>query len=346
MNGSHVAGNSTHAFANTAVLAIERFEATEVVTSSEIDERLTDVYSSTGLRGGMLEQLVGIRERRWWSDDVHFTQGAAEAGRAALEASGIAAADVGLMTNTSVSRHYLEPSTSVAIHDALGLPSSCQNFDITNACLGFLNGIEVAGAMIDAGLIEYALVLDGEDARPIQEATLARLTSGETTADAVMAEFASLTLGSGAVAMVLGRADRHPEGHRLVATASRAATEHHALCIGDNEQMVTDLRGLLAAGVELSMELWAEAKEQFDWHEGMTRYFIHQVSQVHTSAICEKLEIDPELVPRTFPEFGNIGPASVAYTLAGVTDTLERGDRILMMGIGSGLNASCMEISW
>lgn len=341
-----MAGNSTHTFVNTSVLAVERIEAAEVVTSREIDERLKDVYQSTGLRPGLLEMLVGIKERRWWSEGMDFTDGAAEAGRAALKASGVAASDVGLMVNTSVSRHFLEPSTAVVIHDTLGLPPSCQNFDITNACLGFLNGIEVAGAMIDAGLIEYALVVDGEDSRRLQEATLERLTTTETTADEVMAEFAALTLGSGAVAMVLGKSDQHPEGHQLVATSSRAATEHNQLCIGDNDQMVTDLRALLAAGVQLSTELWADAKADFDWCKGMERYFIHQVSQVHTNAICKQLEIDPELTPRTFPEFGNIGPASVAYTLAGVQDTLERGDRILMMGIGSGLNASCMEIAW
>jgi 3-oxoacyl-[acyl-carrier-protein] synthase III len=161
-----------------------------------------------------------------------------------------------------------------------------------------------------------------------------------------MAEFAALTLGSGAVAAVLGRADRNPEGHRVVASASRAATEHHALCVGDDDHMFTDLRGLLEAGVELSHQLWDHAMADFDWSKGMERYFIHQVSQVHTDAICERLGIDKDLVPRTFPEFGNIGPASVPFTLAGAQGSLEVGDRILLMGIGSGLNASCLEIDW
>lgn len=342
-----MAGNSTHHFSNTAVLAVERHEATEVVTSAEFDVRLEDVYRRTRLRGGLLERLVGIRERRWWSEGVTFTDGAAAAGRAALQSSGVGAEAIGLMVNTSVSRKWLEPATAVVVHDALGLSPACQNFDLTNACLGFMNGIEVAGAMIDAGVIDYALVVDGEDSRRLQETTIDRLASSEdTTSDDVMTQFAALTLGSGAVAVVLGRADAHPEAHRVVVAASRAGTEHHDLCVGDNDRMVTDLKGLLSAGLALSTDLWNDAVADLDWGKGMQRYFIHQVSKVHTDAICERLDIDPTLVPRSFPEFGNIGPASVAFTLAGEQHALQRGDRILLMGIGSGLNASCIELCW
>jgi len=146
--------------------------------------------------------------------------------------------------------------------------------------------------------------------------------------------------------MVLGRADRHPEGHRIVAAVSRAGTEHHELCVGDNALMNTDLKGLLAAGLQLSTDLWSDAKADFDWSLGMSRYIIHQVSQVHTDALCDRLGIDPTLVPRTFPDRGNIGPASVPFTLATEADNLEHGDRVLLMGIGSGLNASCTEPRW
>jgi 3-oxoacyl-[acyl-carrier-protein] synthase-3 len=199
--------------------------------------------------------------------------------------------------------------------------------------------------MIDSGMVEYALVVNGEDARPVQEKTIERLDQPGVTSRDVIAQFATLTLGSGAVAMVLGRTDRHPEGHRIVAAVSRAGTEHHELCVGDNDMMRTDLKGLLDAGLQLSADMWADAAE-FGWDQGMDRYVIHQISQVHTNLICEKLGIDPDRVPRTFPERGNLGPASVPFTLAREVDSLVDGDRVLLMGIGSGLNASCLEIAW
>ncbi|MDQ1631188.1 MAG: acyl-CoA:acyl-CoA alkyltransferase [Frankiaceae bacterium] len=341
-----MSGNTTHRFSNTALLSVSRVEAPVVISSADLDARLGDVYDRVGLRAGLLERLVGIRERRWWPEDVTFVEGAATAAAKAISESGVDPAEIQLMVNTSIGRLHLEPSTAVAVHDAVGLPPSCQNFDITNACLGFVNGIEIAAAMIDAGLVEYALVVNGEDARGVQEATIARLSAEDVTAKDVVAQFATLTLGSGAVAMVLGRADQHPEGHRVVAAVSRAGTEHHQLCVGDNDLMQTDLKGLLDAGLQLSADLWADAAQEFDWDRGMDRYVIHQISQVHTDALCKRLGIDPDRVPRTFPDRGNIGPVSVPFTLAGEVDDLDEGDRILLMGIGSGLNASCLEIVW
>ena len=341
-----MSGNTTHRFRNTALLSVTRVEAPVVVSSADLDARLCDVYERVGLRAGLLERLVGIRERRWWPQGVTFVDGAATAAEKAIAESGVDRADIGLMVNTSIGRMHLEPSTAVAVHDAVGLPRSCQNFDVTNACLGFVSGIEIAGAMIDAGMTDYAVVVNGEDARPVQEATIERLRQPEITAKDVMAEFAALTLGSGAAAVVLGRADQHPGGHRIVAGVSRAGTEHNQLCIGDNTVMTTDLKGLLDAGLQLSEDLWTAAAPEFGWNDGIDRYVVHQVSQVHTAALCTRLGLDPNRVPRSFPDYGNIGPVSVPFTLAGQVDSLSPGDRVLLMGIGSGLNASVLEISW
>ena len=341
-----MSGNATHRFTNTAVLAVQTADASRVVSSAAFDEALADTYRRVGLRPGLLERLAGIRERRWWADGVTFVDGAAEAGAKAVSESGVDPAAIGLMVNTSVSRRYLEPSTAVAVHHALGLPRSCQNFDVTNACLGFVNGMELAAAMIDSGMVEYALIVNGEDSRPVQQRTIERLNGPGTVSRDVLAQFATLTLGSGAAAMVLGRADEHPEGHRLIGSASRSGSEHHDLCVGDNELMRTDLKGLLDAGLNLSADLWAEAAGEFDWTRGMDRYIVHQVSKVHTQAMCDRFSIDPALVPTTFPTRGNLGPASVPFTLADRQDSLVDGDRVLLMGIGSGLNASCLEIAW
>ncbi len=341
-----MSGNAVYRPSNTAVLSVCAIDAPVVVTSDELDQRLADTYRRVGLRPGILASLAGIRERRWWSEGVTFADGAAMAGEKALADAGIDSSRIGLLVNTSVSRAHLEPSTAVGVHHAIGLPSSCQNFDVSNACLGFVNGMQLASAMIDTGQIDYALVVNGEDARTIHELTIDRLNRPGTTAREVMSQFASLTLGSGAAAMVLGRADRHPEGHRVVGGVTRAATEHNGLCVGDVDEMHTDAKGLMDAGLDLTEAMWAESAEDFGWAGGMDCYVIHQVSQVHTEAMCARVGIDTARVPRTFPTRGNIGPASVPTTLAAQAELLEAGQRVLLMGIGSGLNASCLELSW
>jgi 3-oxoacyl-[acyl-carrier-protein] synthase-3 len=126
---------------------------------------------------------------------------------------------------------------------------------------------------------------------------------------------------------------------------ARAGTEHHDLCVGDLDFMRTDTRGLLEAGLALSVATWQDAKAEFDWAD-MDRYIAHQISQVHTRALCEALDIDAKKLPLSFPLHGNMGPAAVPFTLAKEAESLHPGDRVLLLGIGSGLNTSCAEIVW
>ena len=295
-------GNSIHRFRNTSVLAVCAIDAPVVVTSDEMDDRLAEVYARVGLRPGMMQRLAGIHERRWWNRGTTFADGAAMAGAKAMAEAGVQPGDIGLMVNTSVSRAHLEPSTAVAVHHALGLPSSCQNFDVTNACLGFVNGMQLAAAMLESGQIDYALVVNGEDARGIHNATISRLQNGSGDAKDVFAQFASLTLGSGAAAMVLGRSDKHPEGHRFLGGATRAGSEHHLLCVGRHglhahRQHRADERRAGAVpravgGIRGRLRLARAAS---------SRYVMHQVSTVHTRAISSGAGHRPGTGPADLP---------------------------------------------
>ena len=339
-------GNSSYRHTRTGILAVQAVEAPEVVTSAWIDDQLDATYQRLGVRRGLLAELAGIEERRWWPEGVTFDQAAALAGRAAIDAAGIDPARIGMLISTSVCKHHLEPSVACAVHHSLGLSTACTNFDLANACLGFVNAMHIAATAIDAGVIEYALIVDGEGSRHTQLATIARLQRESTTIIDMFDEFASLTLGSGAAAMVLGNLDHHPDAHRVVGGLTRAGTEHHTLCVGDLDRMTTDTKRLLEAGLDLAQAAWKDAEGTFDWSTGIDRYVVHQVSSVHTSLICERLGIDPTRVPLTYPRFGNVGPAAIPITLAGVASELERGQRVLCMGIGSGLNTSFTELIW
>lgn len=339
-------GNSVFTHQHSGVLSIAAIEAPVVITSDWLDEQLAETYQRNGMRAGLLAGVAGIEQRRWWDADVTFADAAAMAGKAAIERAGIDPSQIGILMSTSVCKSHLEPSMACAVHDRLGLPTSCLNFDIGNACLGFMNAMSVASTMLDAGLIEYALIVDGEGSRHTQEVTLERLRRPDATAADVFAEFASLTLGSGAAAMVLARTDRHPEAHRIVGGVARAATQHNLLCVGTLERMTTDTAGLLSAGLDLAEEAWTDALQSFDWAGGADWYILHQVSKVHTTMLCARLGIDPAKAPLTYPHYGNVGPAAVPITLASVQDQILPGQRVFCMGIGSGLNTSLTEIVW
>ncbi len=341
-----MSGNSVFRHQISGILSIAAVEAPRVVTSDWIDEQLAETYLRNGLRPGLLAGLAGIEERRWWDDSVSFTDAAAMAGRAAIEKAGIDPAQIGILISTSVCKENLEPSVACAVHDELQLSTSCLNFDISNACLGFINAMHLAATMLDAGTVEYALIVDGEGSRYTQETTLERLKNPMSSAGDVFSEFASLTLGSGAAAMVMARADRHNDVHRLIGGVGRAGTEHNSLCVGTLDRMTTDTHGLLVAGLDLAAAAWKASAESFDWSDGLDWYIIHQVSKVHTTMICDRLGINPAKVPLTFPHYGNVGPAAIPITLASVQDQIQPGQRVLCLGIGSGLNTSFSEILW
>ncbi len=174
-------GNASYRLSDTAILSVEAVEAPEVVTSDAIDDRLEATYARIGMTRGKLEALAGVSARRWWPEGTSYVDGAIEAGRLALSAAGIEPDRIGLLINASVSRPHIEPAIATQVHDALGLPTSCLNFDVTNACLGFVNSMQLAGTMLDAGQIDYALVVTSEGTREPQERTIARLERGETT---------------------------------------------------------------------------------------------------------------------------------------------------------------------
>jgi 3-oxoacyl-[acyl-carrier-protein] synthase-3 len=326
------------------IWSVGHVEAPDVVTSAWFDEQLAQTYERCGVRPGLLESVAGIIERRWWPEDVTFDEAAAMAGRRALELAEVDPGEIDLLISTSVSKHHLEPSVACAVHHRLGLPASATNFDLGNACLGFVNAMELAAMAIETGRARTVLIVDGEGSRQPQLATINRLQLPNATATDIFDEFASLTLGSGGAAMVMG--GPREGAHRYLGGISRAATQHNALCVGDLDQMRTDTAALLAGGLELAQETFKDAvAEGWQW-EDCDRYVMHQVSAVHTSKLCELLNIDMEKVPLTFPYFGNIGPAAVPYTLSTIADQIGEGERVLLMGIGSGLNCAGAELLW
>lgn len=338
-------GNATTTHRNVALLSVATTMAPRVTTSAEIDARLAPALKRLRLPTGLLQRVAGVHERRNWGAEQGFDGAAIDAGKRALAEAGIRPDQIGLIINTSVTRKHLEPSVAVRLHHGLGLPSSAINFDIANACLGFVNGMTLAAQLIDSGQIRYAMIIDGEDADEIQTNTIDRLSRDGVKRKDFMSEFASLTLGSGAAAAILGPADEHPKGHRILGGITRAATQFNELCVGSVDGMFTDAKALLKGGMELVVSAWKEATRDWNWG-GMDRYIMHQVSDVHTNALVKAVGLDRSRVPTTYPTLGNVGPASIPITLANEAETLQPGNRVLLMGVGSGINTAMLEIAW
>ena len=335
---------------NVAIEAVAYELAPEVITSAAIEAQLERTMERLGIRQGLLEELTGIRERRFWEPGVMPSDVATRAALKVIEQAGIDKAAIGCLMNTSVCKDYIEPSVASMVHGNLQLAPECINYDIGNACLGFMNAMVTQTLMIEAGLIRYGLIVDGEGSRQAVEATIKRLQAQDVSAETFRDNFATLTLGSGAVAMLLCHKSDSKSGHLINGAVTRAATEHSRLCLGQRTEMVADAHGVLVHGVELALATWQLATASLEnWSDATIDLYIpHQVSARNMEALNATLGLTPQKHHLNFDTQGNIGPAALPITLAMAQEagrTLPDG-HVALMGIGSGLNCMMMSVTW
>lgn len=336
-------------FGNVAIAGVTHVDAPERVTSQAIEEQFVSTLERLGQKPGLIESLTGVVARRFFERGVQPSEAATRAARAVLASSDVDPDAIGVLISTSVCKDYIEPSIASTVHGNLRLGARCLNFDVGNACLAFLNGMEIVANMIERGQIDYGLIVDGEDSRFAVESTIARLARETSTDQDLRDDFATLTLGSGAAAMILCRADLAQTSHRFLGGMQRAASQHNDLCRGQPDRMTTDAGALLTAGVALAEQTWNDAQQQLGWTaEDLDLLIMHQVGAGHAKTLLKRLGLSIDRAFLTYPEYGNIGPAAIPITLSKALDAgrLHPGDRVGLMGIGSGLNCAMMEVRW
>lgn len=327
-----------------------------VVDSDELEARLRPAFERLRVPAGQLEELTGIRERRWWEEGTPLSAGAIRAAEKALAASGVEPRDVEVLIYAGVCREQYEPATACRVAEGLGVNGGAAIYDISNACLGVMNGILDVANRIELGQIRAGMVVSCESAREINDIMIDRMLA---TADMELfkTSLASFTGGSGAAAVVLTDASLAPsKRRRLAGGVTQSAPEHYRLCTwgldktrpdAPAEFMSTDSVSVLEHGVKLGTRTWGEFLKALGWTaDKVDKVICHQVGSGHRDSILKTLSIPPEKDFSTFPYLGNIGTVSLPMTaaLAEERGFLKPGDRVGFLGIGSGLN--CLMLGW
>lgn len=328
-----------------------------VVLSEDLEEQLAPVYQKLHLQRGQLEALTGIVERRFWEPDFQISKGAIEAGRKALAHSELSIDQIGMLIYGGVCRENLEPATACAVAYELGLGPQTQIFDISNACLGIMNGIVQIANAIELGQIQAGMVVSCESSRQIVDLTIERILNSydmEIFKEAI----ATLTGGSGAVAVLLSNAALSSPGHRLIGGVALNATKHRKLCTWGPDTgipasapqvMRTDSVGVLQHGVELGKTAFRAFCEKMEWPgDKPDKIICHQVGSAQQRTILDALGIDASRDFTTYRYLGNMGSVSLPITLAIAEerDFLQPKDKVGLFGIGSGLNCMLLGLEW
>lgn len=339
-----------------------------VVTSTELEARLRPLYQQLRLPEGQLEALTGIIERRWWEPGYPLSQGAIAAARKALQQSHVRAEDLQVLIYAAVCREQFEPATACKVAAALGISQEAAVYDLSNACLGVLNGIVDIANRIELGQVRAGMVVSCETAREINDTIIDDMLA-KRNMEFFKTSIATLTGGSGAVAVIVtdGSFRREPR-RQLLGGTNLAAPQHHNLCqwglttaadLGDRlgegvlhaarQFMSTDSVAVLKYGVDLGLSTWRSFLSRLGWAaESIDKVICHQVGSAHRNHVLKALGISTEKEFSTFEYLGNIGTVSLPLTaaLAEERGFLLPGDRVGFLGIGSGLNCLMLGVEW
>ncbi|MEE4195727.1 MAG: 3-oxoacyl-ACP synthase III [Anaerolineae bacterium] len=322
----------------------------KVVTTAWIEEQLKPVYKRLMIPNKFFERITGIEERRWWPDGWQPSDGAAEAGRRAIANADVPKEAIDVVIYAGVCKDYIEPANAVFVHDKIGLRQGILNFDVTNACLGFLNGMVMVANMIELGQIETGLVVAAESPEEGQRATIDKMLKNGCTKDDIRDNLASFTLGSAGVGMVLTKGKNSKTGKKLLGGAHFSGTQHNKLCVAQRTWMKTNSQALLDGGTDVVMEAWDRFLKEMDWNKDeIAMLFTHQVSEPQRRKAMRTLKYPVN--GKDYPilkHFGNCGAAAapLAFAMGVEEGVLNEGDKVCLLGVGSGINSLILGVQW
>lgn len=323
---------------HSRIAAIGTYLPEQVISSSEL---MDEVHSERqfGVPNTFIEELTGIRSRRFATNEDRPSDLAIRAGRRALEKSGLDAKDIGMVLYCGIDRDWVEPATSHRVQRELGcVNATC--LDITNACHGFSNGMSVGDAMIFTGAAENVLVVTGEIPSRIARTVINDINDNPTMEN-FHSKIGSLTTGDAGGAVILQRASQY-SGVKTYRFTSQG--RYAELCFYNYDrsgkfcgQML--MEKISAAAIRMHKSLISETYKILQWRPQDVDFLIaHQAGQKVHERFAQLAGIARAKAPSTFEEFGNLTSASIPVTLEQANPGI--GDKILIMGSGSGLSIS------
>ena len=292
-----------------------------VMTNAELETMVdtTDAW---------IRERTGIEKRHLVSEGETCCDLAERASRLALEAAGIAPADLDLILVATTTPDQFFPSTACLLQQRLDV-HGCPAFDLQAVCTGFIYALGVADKFIRTGAARRALVVGAE--------TLSRVIDWTDRGTCVL-------FGDGAGAVVLEAA----EEPGLISTHLHADGAYKDLLQipgglgnGDCANAHMEMKGnevfrmavtTLGRIVDETLGANGLSKSDVDW------LIPHQANIRIIQATARKLDLPMERVVVTVAEHGNTSAASIplAFDQAVRDGRIRRGEMLLMEAFGGG----------
>lgn len=293
-----------------------------------------------GVPKNWMSRFLGIKERRMASPDTTPSEIAIPAAQMAIDnCQGLNPDHIDSVYFCGIERDYPEPATAHIIQSKLGL-SARNAVDISNACFGFVNGIEAAIKDIKLGESRFALVVTGEVSTRVLRVVVDVLKAG-VSLDKAKLLLGALSVGDAGGAIILGPSSPDEEtGFSLF--NKQTDSSKNKLCYysleGGEPKGQMDMKNISKdiLKVHKSMigsTLHNAGRNEFDWG------LCHQTSAIQFARIAKMAKVAPNNMIKTFPNYGNVTTASfaVGFDKLQKNANVNKGDKIAGCFSGSGL---------
>ena len=236
---------------------------------------------------------------------------------------------IGLIMYVSAARDYIFPDTACIIQGKLGLPVSTMAFDMTLGCTGWTHGMTVAGNLLQTGNIKRALLLNGMMAT--QENCYEDKTTWPLFSDVGVATALEYDESASPIWCELGTIGKNysdvmiPDGgRRNPVTADSMVLKEYGTNIKrtrlhqEMKGMEVFAFGLRTAPASIDAVLNFAGKTMND----VDMFVFHQANYYLIKKIVKKAKLDPEKVPISMKNFGNVGPCCIPFAM--VTERAEQ----------------------
>ncbi|UVJ38544.1 3-oxoacyl-ACP synthase III family protein [Arthrobacter sp. CJ23] len=317
--------------------------------TAAVERRIGEKSPGFRVPKGLIGRLTGIRSRSVMADTEQASDLAANAAAKLLAECGLQPADVDLLLFASASQDMVEPATGHMVAAKLGL--GCPVMDVKNACNSFLNGLEVADALIATGRYRRVVIASGESP---SRAVRWQVPDFDTFASA----FPGYTMSDGGCAVLLEAAD--PAGSPtadsptagILAMGFTAKSSHWAvgtLAAGgsafprdlDATYFTMDGEKLKDAFLDLGSGILDEtlAGLGLQWSD-FAVVCVHQVSAPYRDVFAQSTGVPAELLVPAVEEFGNLASVSLPLQLKLAMDSgrCGPGDLVALVGLAGGVS--------
>ncbi len=289
---------------------------------------------------------TGIRERHIASDDVACSDLAVEASERALTMAGLAHEDIDLLICGTITPDYRLPSNACVIQEKMGLPNAAA-FDVTSACVGFINGLSIADSLIAAGKHRRALVVGAEK--------LSSMVNYQDRNTCVL-------FGDGAGAVVLEASDNgrgvqstflKSDGSMRSWLWTKAGGSAHPIDedfpFDGSDKISMNGSVVFKVAVREMVSAATTVLEAAGLAPADIRLCVpHQANVRIIEAMVERLGLREDQVYLNIDKYGNTSAASVPLALdeANRKGMLKPGDYVLLVAFGGGLIWGAALVKW